>query len=241
MKTKSVGSRPCSLRRSNGFTLIELLVVIGLISILAAGIGISMREGSPTSALRAGQNSLVGLLSGARGQAALTQADAMIVVDVTPNTEECMRSLQVVVRTGATAADDKWRPVGDPIMLPQGIYVVPPPNNDVNDIKLTGSWTTKRQSGGFLTATKGDLTERTPDATYTTPVTNAFSGRKYLRFQMFNSLGTVSAAGTLLVSSGRRTSATEVALENPDFLRGIYLSRYGVPTLINETDSFDKL
>jgi hypothetical protein len=44
-----------------------------------------------------------------------------------------------------------------------------------------------------------------------------------------------------LVSSGRRTSATDVTLDNPDFIRGVYLSRYGVPTFINETDSFDKL
>lgn len=241
MKTKFAGSRFYPIHRSNGFTLIELLVVIGLISILAAGIGISMRGGSPTSALRAGQNSLVGLLSGARGQAALSQADAMIVVDVTPGSEECMRSLQVVVRTGATAAVDQWRPVGDPVMLPQGIYVVPPSSSSITGITLTGSWTAKRQSSGFLSTTAADLTERTPDATYTTPVTNAFSGRKYIRFQMFNSLGTVSSAGTLLVSSGRRTSATDVALENPDFLRGVYLSRYGVPTFINETDSFDKL
>jgi prepilin-type N-terminal cleavage/methylation domain-containing protein len=241
MKTKFAGSRSHPIRHSGGFTLIELLVVIGIISILAAGIGISMREGSPTSALRAGQNSLVGLLSSARGQAALSQADSMIVVDVTPGSEECMRSLQVVVRTGATASVDQWRPVGDPIMLPQGIYIVPPSSSSITGITLTGSWTTKRQSSGFLTTTAGDLTERPPDTTYTTPVTNAFSGRKYIRFQVFSSLGTVGSAGTLLVSSGRRTSATDVTLDNPDFIRGVYLSRYGVPTFINETDSFDKL
>ena len=152
-----------------------------------------------------------------------------------------MRSLQVVVRTGATASDDKWRPVGDPIMLPQGIYIVPPSSFSSTGIALSGSWTTKRRSSGFLTTTAGSLMERAPDTTYTTPVTNAFTGRSYIRFQMFSSLGTVSSAATLLVSSGRRTSATAVTLENPDFIRGVYLSRYGVPTFINETDSFDKL
>jgi len=225
-------------RHLRGFTLIELLVVIGLISVLVAGIGLSMRQGDPTSALRAGQNTLVGLMSAARGQAALNQTDAMIVVDVTNvNNDEFLRSLQVVVLTGAP---NFWRPVGDPILLPQGVYVVPPASATATGLVMTGDWTTRR-SAGFISGTSGDIEERPVDANYTVPKTNAFASRKYLRFQKFNAFGTTGASGMLLVTSGRRSGAAEVTLDNPEFIRGLRLSKYGVPTFLNETVSMDKV
>ncbi|WP_162525145.1 prepilin-type N-terminal cleavage/methylation domain-containing protein [Rariglobus hedericola] len=225
------------MQRSNyrGFTLIELLVVIGLISLLAAGIGISMRNGNPTSALRAGQGSLVSLLSGARGQAALNQSDAMIVVDVTnAGNDDFLRSLQVVVRAGSGL--DEWRAVGDPIMLPQGIYVVPPSSPAV--LTLTG-WSANRQSKGFQPLATS-LAERSYDAVnYQYYPTGAFASKTYLKFQVFSSLGKTTGEGTILVTSGRRTDATTITLDNPDFIRGVFVSRYGVPTLINEAQTFD--
>ncbi len=231
-------ARPYGVSFSRGFTLIELLVVIGLIAVLAAGIGLSMRDGNPSSALRAGQNSLVGLLSSARGQAALNQTDAMIIVDVTAG-EEALRSLQVVVRTSTNP--DKWRPVGDPILLPQGIYVVPP-SGVATPAVLTGSWTNKRRSRGFYSTDAKTLSERDVDATYTIPKTNAFDSHTYLEFTIFSSLGAVSGSdGVLLVTSGRRSGASEITMDNPEFVRGVYLSRYGVPTFLNESDSLDKM
>jgi len=240
MKTKDANRSsayfPRTAYRIKGFTLIELLVVIGLIAVLAAGIGLSMRGGNPSSALRAGQNSLVGLLSSARGQAALSQADAMIVVDVTSGSQEALRSLQVVVSTGT----DRWRPVGAPVLLPEGIYVVPSIGS-TTPVTLIGPWTNKRRSSGFISAGAETLTERDVDATYTIPKSNAFVGRTYMKFQTFSSLGTTGGAGVLLVTSGRRTSETIITLDNPEFVRGVLLSRYGVPTFLNETDSLDKL
>ena len=226
---------------SRGFTLIELLVVIGLISVLAAGIGIAMRDGNPTASLRAGQNSVVGLLSAARGQAALNQTDAMIVVDVTDVTkEECLRALQVVVRAGAGL--DQWRPVGDPLLLPQGVYVVPPSGTSIAGVTLDGGWSSDRRSKGFQSTAALPLTERpysSPDYLYYP--TGAFASRTYLKFQLFSALGTTSGAGTILVTSGKRTGAATVSLDNPEVLRGVLVSRYGVATLINEAATFDQV
>lgn len=229
-----------AVKKSDGFTLIELLVVIGLISVLAAGIGLSMRGGNPTSALRASQSSLVGLLSGARGQAALTQSDAMIVVDVTSSgNDDFLRALQVVVRAGSGL--DQWRPVGDPIVLPQGIYIVPPSSPALTGITLT-SWSATRRSKGFQATIADPLSERPYDAVnYPYQPTGAFAGHKYLKFQTFTPLGSTSGEGTILVTSGRRTDATLITLDNPEFIRGVYVSRYGVPTVINEASTFDNV
>lgn len=228
-----------SFRKPRGFTLIELLVVIGLIGALVAGIGLSMRGGSPSSALRASQSSLVGLLSSARGQAALNQSDAMIVVDVTSaSSDDCLRSLQVVVRAGTGL--DQWRAVGDPVVLPQGIYVIPPASPSIAGITLTG-WSAARQSKGFQAAA-GTLAERPYDSVnYTYYPSGAFTGKTYLRFQTFTALGTTSGEGTILLTSGNRTDASKISMINPEFIRGVYVSRYGVPTLINEAATFDQV
>lgn len=232
-------------RRERGFTLIELLVVIGLISVLAAGIGLSMRDGNSSSALKAGQNAIVGLLSAARGQAALTQSNAMIVVDVTDVAgDECLRSVQVVVQ--ANDAGDQWRPVGEPILLPQGIYVVPPSGLAIPGVTLTGDgWNSQRSSTGLDTASV-TLTERPYDPQdYPYQVTGAFDGRKYLKFKAFTPLGTIisgaSGQNAFLVTTGKRNGPAEVSLDNSHMLRGVTVSRYGVPTLINEAETFDSI
>jgi prepilin-type N-terminal cleavage/methylation domain-containing protein len=224
-----------------GFTLIELLVVIGIIGIMAGAIGLSMRDGNPSAGLRAGQSSLVGLLSAARGQAALTQSDAMIVVDVTDAAnDDCLRSLMVVVR--ASAGIDKWRPVGGQITLPQGIYVVPPTGVTPNagTVTLNSGFTSKRRSQGFQPS--GTLIEETYNATtYPYQPSGAFANKRFIRFQIFSSLGTTAGEGTILLTSGQRTSAANITMDNPSFLRGVYVSRYGVPTLINEATTFDQV
>lgn len=228
-------------RKHQGFTLIELLVVIGLIAVLAAGIGLSMRDGNPSASLRAGQNSLVGLLSSARGQAALNQTDAMLVVDVTDITnDQCLRAFQIVVRAGSGL--DQWRPVGDPVLLPQGIYLAPPEGTSITGLSFDGGWTAARKSKGFQSTAPGTLTERSYSATdYPYYPTGAFTGRSYLKFQSFSALGTTSGAGTLLVTAGKRKGAAEISLDNPELLRGVWVSRYGVATLINEAGTFDNV
>lgn len=218
--------RPQTTKRA--FTLIELLVVIGLIAVLAAGIGIAMRDGTPSSALRAGQNILVSLVSSARGQAAIKQTNAMIVVDVTTgengSSNDFLRSLQVVVeRPGGT-----WEAVGDPMLLPEDIYIVPPDN--VSGIQLAGSWPNDRKSTGFAPASAVTLSPAEADY-------NPFDGRQYLQFCKFSPMGKTGSSGVLLVTSGRRQGPDSVLLDNPEMIRGIMVSRYGVPTLINEAET----
>ena len=240
----------CRFTSQNGkhkaFTLIELLVVIGLIALLAAGIGISMRDGTPTSTLRAGQSSLAGLLASARGQAALSQNDTMIIVDVADASQEaCLRSLQVVVRAGPGL--DQWRPVGTPIMLPQGIYVVPPPAS-VGTVPTSGTaalasgWDSRRRSLGFELAATNSLTERNYHATdYPYQPTGAFTNKSFIKFRTFSPLGTTSGEGTILVTAGKRIDASTISFDNQEVVRGVFVSRYGVATLINEAATFENV
>ena len=108
--------------RPRGFTLIELLLVIGIITVLAAGIGTALQGGDRSVALRSAQGTLVSLLTVARGQAALVGRNAALLVQADPAVDGYLCNLVVAVRD---SADTTWLPVDDWATLPAGVYVLP--------------------------------------------------------------------------------------------------------------------
>lgn len=217
------------IKSDKAFTLIELLVVIGLIAALASGVGLALRGNNPDSSLRSGQSLTLGALSSARGQAALTQANARIVVQANSASPNFLRSIRVVVADAATAGG--WKQVGSEIILPEGIYVVPPLASNVTDVSFdssAGGWTaakqTALQSSLFNTATE-NLTPALSD------------GLKLLTSKPMTSLGAIDG-GNIFVTSGRLTGPTTLVLDNASSVRGLVVSRYGVASLVNDTDSF---
>jgi prepilin-type N-terminal cleavage/methylation domain-containing protein len=228
---------PC---RSSAFTLIELLVVIGLIGLLAGGMGVAMKNKNPGSGLRSAQSLLVSLLSSARGQAALNQVDAMILVQADPTKDNFLRSVRVVVKTAADPT--KWQEVGGEVVLPEGIYVVPPITSVTGaTLKLLNDTDAKRRSLFVSTAL----------------VTGASLGPLVTEGQYFQSLyltplggvkdpvttgggsGIQVTGGRLLVAAGRQTAERAWELDNVSAIRGFVVSSYGVATLINDTATLD--
>ena len=212
------------------FTLIELLVVIGIIAILAGGIGVAMRDGNPSAALQEGQSVLASLLASARGQAALKQANAMVIVDADTTSETFLRAFQVVVET-PPAGSNTWQSTGAVVTLPQGVYMVPK-TTTLNGVTLSdpsGAWKPKRISTALQDTTAGSV--------------SGITTGQYLKFVAYTSLGTLSTTGNpgnnLLIAAGKRTSATAITLGNSDQVRGLQLSKYGIATLVNVGSSFD--
>lgn len=205
-----------STRPVRAFTLIELLVVISIIAILAGGVGLALKGGNPGAALRGGQSTLVSSLSAAKGQAALNQANSMIIVDADSASDTFLRSVRVVVEKTAGT----WTEVGTPVILPQGVYVVPP--GSLGGVTLASS-SASRASDFFVSGTPA-----------ITGVTGTF-----LQSNKFNSLGTLSGGvgGRLLVAAGTITGPNAVTIDNSVAVRGLVLSKYGIPTLLNEGDS----
>jgi len=134
-----------SLSFSRAFTLIELLVVIGIIAVLAGGIGLAMRDNNPGSALRSAQGLALSSLSAARGQAALSQNNAQLIVQADNADDRFLRSIRVVVYD--TTVSGNWRQVGGEILLPVGVYVVPPSAiTGVTFDSTNGAWTAKQST-----------------------------------------------------------------------------------------------
>lgn len=216
-------------RSKLAFTLIELLVIIGLIGVLAAGIGLALGRGGSGTALQGGQSTLQSLLSAARAQAAIKQATADLVVDVDPQSDGFLRTFYIVVNNEA---------VGDSVSLPQGIHLVPKTTAvtypggvlrfkaDASDSSDSPTAWTKFESSGF---------DNTP-ATISN-VTGTFN--KVLGITV---RGTVFPAllngGNLVLSSAQREDGSTIVFNNPAAVRGADISNYGVMTLLNDADAF---
>lgn len=207
---------------SRAFTLIELLVVISIIAVLAAGVGLALRNNNPDASLRSAQGAALGALSSARGQAALTQVNARILVQADSAKDDFLRTLRIVIQDTATSGNN-WKQVGTDIILPEGVYVVPPSTpSSVTLGTENGLWNDGRNSTLFNSA-----------ATTVGGVTGSWFVSKDI-----SSLGTVDG-GRIVVTPGRKTSPTTLVLFNASAVRGLEVSRYGVASVINDPESFD--
>jgi len=201
-------------RFGRGFTLIELLVVIGIIAALAAGIGLVLKNNNPGSALRSGQSLMMSSLSSARGQSALKQSYAKIIVQADKDKPNFLQLVRVVTSTD----NINWTQSGGDIILPSGVYVVP--SGTVTGLTITGSG----RRSTFLSS---------PAAV--AGITDVSSS--WLSSGVISPLGMVTTAGNIVVGAGRPTGADQVTIDNYESLRGLSVSRYGIATLINDAAS----
>ena len=175
------GPRLCALRR--GFTLIEVMTVVGLIVILVGGSSFALRDNAGSS-LTSAQNTLAALVGQARAQAAVNQTEARLLVYAvrTPagDVEKYLRLLQVFIASpqGSTT----WVPVGSPVYLPRGVFLVPTP-------------TTGLLAAGVVWPTNpAPLSTLGTAANPNQPVGTAFNGAGTVFFLQFNSDGSLSPA-----------------------------------------------
>lgn len=207
---------------SRAFSLIELLVVIGIIVLMIGALGLALRGGGGNVALQSAQGTLGSLLSAARAQAAVNQQNAMLVVDGDPAQDGFLRTVHVAVQA-ANGTD--WNFVSE-ATLPAGIFLVPG-NRTINGATCTATWPATRLS------TVGD-----PAAFVV--ASGGVTGTYLLTGFTINSVGTPSTSGAkLIVSAGRRTSAIALTFDNQELIRGVALSAYGAPVLINNAAGFD--
>lgn len=210
---------------SRAFTLIELLVVIGIIAALAAGVGLALRDNNPSSALRGAQGLTVSALSSARGQAALNQSVAKLIVQADKSKETFLRAIRVVVSSdGGTT----WRQVGGEMVLPSRVYIVP--SGSVSGLTPAGSG---RKSTFFNNAAPATVSGiSASDGTWIS------SGWISPLGVLTTGSGSTIVSGDIVVGSGQITGAGEVTLDNYESLRGVSVSRYGVATIVNDAASF---
>lgn len=246
---KTVAARWPLSRRSlgaGGFTLLELLVVIGLIAAMSFFLVGGLTGGGATAALQSGQATLANLISTARAKAAATGRKTRLLVNTDANApERYLRHLVLQLARQAGAGPADWDTLVR-VSLPEGVYVMPP--------SLT--------QGGGLVANPADWKRVTDPAADL--VSDLFTNQSLsvllegdASAQLWTGVGftpngTLAALGggqppkgALVIALGVRrppgsyqSGESPVQLGNPQAVRGLVLSAYGVPALVGERSSF---
>lgn len=225
-------------RAPRAFTLLELLVVIGLIAGLSFFIAGGLSGGGKTAALQSAQSTLAGLVTAARTKAMASGQSARLLVqiDATSTTRPLRYLRYVAVQTLGPAG---WQTMVD-AYLPDGVYIVPG-NFSAIPAGLFAPGTASpwaKADGSALRSTALRANQ------ITTESINSVGAEQWVGITLSASAGTAQP-GDLILASGRvrppgsyPAGESPVELDNPDHVRGLTLSAYGVPALINARTSF---
>lgn len=226
-----------------GFTLLELLVVIALIGALSFLLIGGLAGGGRTTALHSAQTTLANLVTAARTKAAATNRKTRLLVSNDPaQADRYLRFivLQVGRQPGASPLD--WDSV-QTVSLPPETGVVP--------ALLTGLVT----EAGEWKRVSDPTSDLVSDLFANQTISNQLEGDAGAQLWMgvaFTPNGTLAALGAgpppkgsiVIARTQVRAPGTYAAGEpsllliNPESVRGLILSAYGVPALLNERTAF---
>jgi type II secretory pathway pseudopilin PulG len=221
--------------------LIELLVAVALVATLLTVLVSGVMGGGRSGALQSSQATVANLVMSARVKAMASGTSTRLLLNVDPtSTAQPARFLRYLV-VQVKDANDIWQPVTD-AYLPDGAYVVPG-KFDVLPAGLfasvpTGSADWVRSDGTPLrsSAFRQDR--------LTTETINSVTSEQWVSFAL-SAAGTTAQAGDIVLAAGRvrppgsyAAGESPVELENPETVRGLTLSSYGVTALVNDRTSF---
>ncbi len=220
------------------FTLLELMVVIGLIAVFSFFIAGGLAGGGKSAALQTAQATMANLVTAARTKAMASGQSARVLVHVDPtSTSQPLRYLRyVAVQTQTTTG---WQTV-TAAFLPDGIYVVPGNFSSIPAGLFAANpptpWT--RSDGSALRSTALRSNQITAETI------NSPAAEQWVSFALSSTAGTAQSGDIILTAGHVRppgsylTGESPVELESPETVRGLTLSAYGVPALINSRASF---
>lgn len=230
--TRSMGS----LRRA--FSLLELLVVIGLIAVLAAVFIGEKGSGSQAPAVQSAQALLFNLLTTARTNALATGRSARVLVQMdAAGSNQSPRFLHLLALQIQTSGG--WQTLTE-VPLPEGVYVVPGnysmlPTGLFADPAGSG-WV--KTDGSALRSTALRENQLGPEAI------NGAEAEQWVSIILAPNGSTIQSGDIVLAPGRRRAPASyqpgesPVELTHASMVRGLSLSSYGVPALINDRTGF---
>jgi prepilin-type N-terminal cleavage/methylation domain-containing protein len=218
----------------HAFTLIELLVVIGIIAVIAGGIGLALGKGEGGLAVQNGQGILSSSISTARSVAALKQTTAGLYLNVDPNSDGFLREVRIGY---AAAVDDDGDPItpnvavriqrGDSILLPRGVYIVPRQGALTGGVQYATGWDQASFNSELHIATNVPLKQQNG--------TTAVDGTFHLLVEFDGRGNPKLGSGNRIILGPAVSEAGEpLSFERSETVRALILSRYGFVSQVND-------
>ena len=210
--------------------------MIGLIAALSYFLIGGGGDGGKSVALQSAQATLANMITAARVHAMASGQRARVLVHVDPNSRTTparyLRYLVVQVQVGAG-----WQSFAE-AYLPDGIYVVPGKFATIPAglFSATGLWT--KADGTALRSTVLQSVRILPETI------NDTAAEQWVSFELSATGGTAQSGDFILATGVARppgsfvTGDAPIELQFPDNVRGVTLSSYGVPALVNTRLSF---
>lgn len=220
-----------------GFTLVELLVVVALVAGMAALVVAGIGRGEQGAALQSAQAAMANVITAARAKAMASGMRVRILVHADVRDATRFRRF-IALQQEAIYLSDDWDPAYERFGLPEGIAVLPgatrvPRGFYAEDIPWTKvSSSDALHSSAFHTTTVNVAVDR--------------AGEEAWEVIQFTPFGTMSGhpGDVVLTTVARRAPGSfaedesPVRAENIERVRGIAISIYGVPLLIDERAGF---
>ncbi len=214
--------------------MVELMVVVALIATVAiAMVGVA-GGGRKTVALGTAQGTLANAVTLARTRAMASGSTVRLLVHNSPQSplaQERYRRLIVL----ASEAGGGWQAL-EGFRLPDGVYLLPHRTRvPAGMFAMATDW---RTANNQQTLGSSALAGAAMEFSYDTEMVESWE------WLAFTPRGTVNGAGSLIVATGRErgrsveAGSSPVELSEPGNVRGVMLSNYGVPRLLNDRSGF---
>lgn len=234
MKTSGRGGRQIC-----AFTLVELLVVMGLVAALTFFLIRGLGHGGRSASLKSAQAIMANLIGAARINAISSGRSCRILIHIDPSAQaDPQRYLRYVVLQ-LQNVDASWRTLVE-TYLPEDIYMIPgnfsPIPAGLFSAETVVPWRKSDNSELRSTVLRSDRV--------TTEIIGGVTPEQWVGV-WFSSNGTTFQSGDFILVTGRRRppgsygdDEAPIVLENPAHVRGLKLSAYGLPMLINSRPGF---